>query len=124
MQRLPAEALDDQPELVGQPVRLGGVAGRVDGIGNQRMADMRHMHADLVGAPGFELAGEPGDVPALTAVPGHNGIVRNRLAPVTADSLLEAVVRVAAERCLDSAPPLLHAAPGEGDVLAVERPRT
>src|SRR5690606_24871086 len=92
-------------------------------IGDQRMADMRHMHTDLMGAAGLEFAGEPGDVPAVLAKPGLCGIVSNGLAPVAAYGLLEAISGVPPQRRVDSTARLLHPAPGEGDVAAVQRSR-
>ena len=56
MQRLASEAGDDGGKILGQPVHLGGVSRRINGIGNQRMADIGHVNADLVGASRFQLA--------------------------------------------------------------------
>src|SRR5688572_3671262 len=50
MQRLPAESVDDRAEVVRKAPGLCSIAGGVKRIGHQRMADMRHMHADLMRA--------------------------------------------------------------------------
>ena len=64
MQRLPAERARARR---GQPAsRLALVLKpwRRRAIGEQRMADMGHMHADLVGAPGFQPALDQGGLRA------------------------------------------------------------
>ncbi len=67
------------------------------------MADMRHVHADLMGAAGFELAADAGDVPALVAEPRLDGVMGDGLAAVAAHRLLQPVVagrgRAGRRRC-------------------------
>src|SRR5262245_10423625 len=56
MQRLAGERFDAVAKRWGQPVRLGAEGLAVIGIADDRMADMRHMHTDLMRAAGFEPA--------------------------------------------------------------------
>ncbi|KAG1429384.1 hypothetical protein G6F57_023142 [Rhizopus arrhizus] len=46
------------------PLRPGNVLAAVDRIGQQRMTQAGHMHADLVGAAGFQAAHHFGDAAA------------------------------------------------------------
>src|SRR5262245_15472480 len=119
MEGLAAETVDDRAEIVGQSPGLCSIAGGVEGIGHERMADMRHMHANLVRAAGLELAAELGDVPALAAEAGFDRIVGDGLAAVLADGLFQAICVVAAERGVDGAAAGLGLAPGESGIGAV-----
>jgi hypothetical protein len=56
MQSLAWECLDRGLQRFGQPVRLGPEGLAIVGIADERMADMGHVHADLVGAAGFQPA--------------------------------------------------------------------
>ena len=60
MQRLAVERLDDPAGLIRQKIGLGPEAGAVDGIAQQRMADVCHVDADLVRAAGFQVAFDEG----------------------------------------------------------------
>ena len=46
VQSLPPKAIDDLPQGLGEPARLGRVARGGEGVGHDRMADMGEMHAN------------------------------------------------------------------------------
>ena len=52
----------------------GGAATTVKGVTKERMPKMRHMHADLMGAPRFETERKLGDA----SIAGKHGIVETR----------------------------------------------
>ena len=56
VQGLPGKAGNDFAQTVGQRVRLGGEAFSIVAIADQRIADMGHVHADLVRTAGLEPA--------------------------------------------------------------------
>ena len=58
MQGLSAKGLQRLARPPAQLRRLGLEARAVDVVAQQRMADMGQMHPDLVGAAGFQPAGE------------------------------------------------------------------
>ena len=60
VKRLPAKSRQRFPGVFRQKRGLGLEAGPVDGIAQERMADMGEMDPDLVGPPGLEPAGEEG----------------------------------------------------------------
>ena len=53
---LSSQGLERFPGCVRQFAERGLEAGPIDFIAQQRMADMRHMHANLMGAAGFQAA--------------------------------------------------------------------
>src|SRR4026208_1980282 len=58
MQSLSAEGCQGVAGLWGEQARLGPESGAVCGVPEDWMPQMRQMHADLVGAPGLQGAGE------------------------------------------------------------------
>src|SRR5438477_455490 len=82
---LAAEIVDDGAKILRQAAGFGGVAGGVNRIGEQRMADMGHMDTDLMGAAGLEFAGDASDVPAFARVTGFDRIMGDGFAAVLAD---------------------------------------
>ena len=87
VQRLPRKGPDCRGERLGQPVRLAAESGAVVGVADQRVADMRHVDADLVGAPGFEPAFDEGCLHGVGAAFGEflqHGEMRDRVAGTTA----------------------------------------
>ena len=58
MEGLPVQAGQRRLGFWAEPVGLGLEVGAVDGIAQKRVADMGEVDPDLVGAAGFELAGE------------------------------------------------------------------
>src|SRR6266700_5973378 len=104
---------------------LGLEMRAIDGITQQGMADMGEMHPDLVGAAGFEPAGEEGTdglavapLEALLDLP-----MRDRLAATLADRHLLPGARVAVDGCVDRAALPVRHAPGESQVAPLHRPR-
>ena len=88
-----------------QGLRLGQETGAIDRVADQRMADMGHMHPDLVGATGFQLApdqrgdgGQGAGKPLLRFIAGEG-----RLATGFDDGAFEPVVFVAVKRRVDHA---------------------
>src|SRR5690606_30521922 len=56
MEGLAPEASDQGGKRIGQPGRLGGEMSAIDAVANQRMADISHMNANLVGSSGLQPA--------------------------------------------------------------------
>ena len=56
VQRLSRKAADHFRKVPGQPVGLGRKRPAVDGVADQRVADMGQVHPDLVRAARFEPA--------------------------------------------------------------------
>src|SRR5690606_3972513 len=73
VQHLPSEGFDGRPQVRRQGVRLGREAGSVDVIADERVPDMREMHADLMGAARLQPAGEERGARAEAL---RNGVVR------------------------------------------------
>ena len=60
VKRLPSQNEESRLRLFAEPVRFGLETGSVELISQKRMADMRHMHANLVRAPCLEFASQQG----------------------------------------------------------------
>ena len=58
VQRLTGEGIDNGAGFIRQFAGFGSEPAGISRIADQRMADMGHVDADLVGAAGFELAGQ------------------------------------------------------------------
>jgi len=56
VQSLPGQCLKDTARARTKPTRTGFKSSTVSCISKKRAADMRHMHTDLMGAPGFKYA--------------------------------------------------------------------
>src|SRR5688500_10657964 len=84
---------------------------------------MREMHPNLVGAPGFQAAGEQARerLAVGAAVFSQELPVGYRLATAGPDRLLVARLGVAVERSVDCAPRPLRRAPHEGEIGALQR---
>src|SRR5437763_1268273 len=96
--------------------RLGLEAGAVDRIAHERMAQMGEMDPDLMGAAGFETAGEEArDRLAVCAVVGLEPLpMSNCLAPIRPHRHLVPSMRMPAERLVDAALRPVEDAPHEG----------
>src|SRR6476620_11267 len=123
MQSLPSKGLQ---RLLGpgrQPARLGFEAGAVGGVAQKRMAGMRQMDPDLVGAPGLEAALDQARyrfavlaVEALQHLPVGDGV-----APATADRHAVATLRMPVDRLVDGALGARRRAPDERQIAAPQR---
>src|SRR4029077_10782665 len=85
-------------------------------IAEQRMAHVRHVHADLVRAARFEAAF---DQRLRTKTLAH-AIVRDRLAAIRAHGLLQAIAWMASDRRIDAAAGN-HLSVNDRDTLPVPR---
>lgn len=85
MQRLSRKAVDGASCRFIKQVRLGAKGRAIFGVADQRMADMGHVHADLMGAAGFQAAlhhrGEAGRI-RLFMKTFHNLVMGYRLAGI------------------------------------------
>src|SRR5690349_12811973 len=105
MQGLPSKGAKGLLCLGGQVGGLGAEAGSVDIVSHQRMADMRQVHADLMGAAGLEAASkEAGNRFAVGAgVTLQYFPMRNRLPSTFANGPLVARMRMTVDRRIDGA---------------------
>ena len=109
MQGLPGE------EIGVLPFKLR-MSAAVKRIAEQGMPDARHVHADLVRAPGLKP-----DIEQRKAVKAFgNGIVRDGGAPVRDDRHLLAVARISADRAVDRAVRIPEIAAGDRLVFTVD----
>ena len=129
MQRLAAKIVDNAPCVVRQPVRLGLESRAIFRVANERVADMGHVHPDLVGAAGLQTAfderGEARRIRLLAIALDHL-VMRDRLAGVVAVLALDrplGPVAGTAERRVDHAAKLARPAPDGGPVGALQRSR-
>src|SRR5690606_27063309 len=105
---------------------LGGEAGAVGAVADDRMADRREMDADLVGPTGLQPAFDQRGDRRLSgrAIGFGHAVMGDRLAAGTVAALhldLLAVADRAAERQVDGRLPTVGHAPGEGEITALER---
>jgi len=117
VQRLPAEGLQGLDQFGAGP---GGKsrAPTVSRVADQRMADMRQMHADLVGAAGFQLQTQQ----RVQGEALHHAVVRHCFpAPLTHREAL-AIRGMAADGCVHRAA-RRHAAMCDGEVFPLDLPR-
>ena len=122
VQRLPAQSLDEAAGALGQQRDLGAEPLRVERIADDGAADMRHVHADLMGAAGFQMAAhQRGD--GLVAEAEHMlhlemGDGEAALAFVAHHRLFLAVARVAADGRVNDANGPLGRAPDQREIIA------
>ena len=118
MKRLPAKALNRGLQRFRQGFSLGQEAPSIDVIPHKRMADMRHVHADLVRAAGLQTAGDKRSTVAKTL---FQGVVRQCAAPAGAgDRLPSAVSDISVQGSIDRADMGFRHPPNKGVVLAKE----
>src|SRR5262252_5717097 len=104
VQRLAAETLQRRAELVARTRRQSRSAA-VDRVTDERRANVRHVHADLVRATGLEL-----DLAVrVRAEALEHPVARARLAPVVDDRHPRALARMPSDRRVDVAAPGQHA---------------
>ena len=122
MQGLPSERVERSARRRRKQAGLGFEAGAIGLVAQDRMPDVRKMHADLVGAAGFQRAGEQarhrlavGAGKTLQQLP-----MGDRVAPAFAHRALVARMRVAFERGVDDAARPVGHAPDEGKVAALQ----
>src|SRR6476620_8556321 len=124
MQSLSAKSCQGVAGLWSKQARLGPESGAVCGVPEDWMPQMRQMHADLVGAPGLQGAGEQAGARGLGAGRGetlkHLPMGDGRT-PVAADRLFVTRLRVAAERSVNRAFRLSRCAPDDCEIAAPER---
>src|SRR6516164_35533 len=92
----------------------------IDGVAEQRMADMGKVHPDLVGAPGLEPAGEQRS-DRLAVGPGEglpHLIMSDGLPPALPHRHLLPRMGMAVDRRIDRALDPAGRAPGESEVAA------
>ena len=119
---LSIQGLDGVPDIVGHRIDLGCKCRAVNSVADQGMADMGHVHADLMGAAGFELAFGLGDGPFLVIEAAFDAKMGDGLAAVARqDRLPETVVRVAPNHGFDSADQRVGDAPHKGGIGTLER---
>jgi hypothetical protein len=123
MQRLPAERLDLRPQRLRQPVGFGAEGEAVILIADQRVADMGHMDADLVGAASFEAAFDKaghGFAVLLLTKPLQHFKMRDGMAGVGLvfldNGLPGPVLMRAAERGVDGSRNFRRSAPDQSDI--------
>src|SRR6185436_17758286 len=124
MQSLSAKGRQGLAGLCREKARLGLKSSAVRGVAQNCMAQVGKMHADLVRASGLQGAGEQagdrglgaGQYEAFEHLP-----VGDSRAPVGADRLLVARLRVAAERSVDRTFRLSGYTPDECEIAAPER---
>src|ERR1044072_5494118 len=125
MQGLSAKGSQGVAGLRSKETRLGPESGAVGGVAPNWMPQMRQVHADLMGAPGFEGAGEHardrglgarGDKTIKKLPMGDGGT------PIAADCLFVPRLRVTAQRRVDCAFRLSLRAPDDCKIAAPERP--
>ena len=123
MQRLAAER-QRGAGLRAEQAGLGLEAGAVGGVAQDRVADMGQMHPDLVGAAGFQGAGEQaGDRLAVAGRQSFQHLpMGDGRAAAFAHGALVAGMRMAVERGVDGAFRPVGRAPDEGEIAALERP--
>ena len=115
MQRLSAKSLKGLARSRMEQRGLGFEAGAVGVVAEQRVADVGEVDSDLVGAAGFQPAGEQaGDRLAVEAVVFLQEFPMGyRVAAARAHGLLVARLRVAVERRIDRAARAIRHAPDE-----------
>ena len=104
-------------QLLGRAFRQREPAA-VNAVTDDRVIDVREVHADLVSAPGFELHA---DVRVRTETPDH-AVMRDGIATAVADRHAHAVRRVPVDRRVDRAA-RRHHAPADGFVFAMNLAR-
>ena len=126
MQRLPRKRLDALPLCFGQSVRLGAERLAVVWIADHRIADMGHMHADLMRPPGFQSAfDERGlrDIGAAFAEAFEHSVMGDGVAcivPVFWHDCTPHAIGRTAERSVDGAGHARGNAPDQRDVGALQ----
>src|SRR6188474_3265645 len=106
MQSLSAKGCQGVAGSWGKKARLGPESSAIRGVPQNWMAQMRQMHADLVGASGLQGAGEQAGDRGLRTGRGEafeHLPMGDRRTPVAADCLPVARLRMTAERGVDCA---------------------
>jgi len=127
MKSLPGKAGDNRAHIVRQLVGLGQEGAAIGLVADQRMADMRHMDADLVRAPRFQAAfderGRRRRVGARAELL-DDGIMRHRMARIAApfghDGAFRAVRPRPTQRRVDRAGGTGRPAPDDGVIGAFQ----
>src|SRR5262245_61548686 len=123
MQSLPFKSRQGVARLWRKKARLGSESGAVGGVAQNWVPQMGEVHANLVGAPGFQGAGEQaGDVgrsAGRSETFGHLPMSDGRAA-AGADRLFVAGLRMAAKRRVDRAFRPAGRTPDESEITAPE----
>ena len=123
MQSLSAKGLQGRPSLWAEATSFGPEAGPVGCVPKNGVPDMRQVHADLVGTPRFEGAGE--EAGQRLSVWSRKTLqylpVGNRLPTVPTNGLLVAGMGVAPEWGIDRTLWTIGCAPDESKVPTLER---
>src|SRR5262245_10349659 len=109
--------------FAGKLIRLGLEAAAINLVAEERVADRREMDAYLVGASGFQAAGDEARHrrPITANVALEHLPMGDRRAAAGAHGHLLARAGMAADRLVDSAARPLRRAPHEGQVAATQR---
>jgi len=116
MQRLAAQLLYGRARGFGQFRDLGFEPRAIGRGANQRMADMGHMHADLMGATGLKLAAQQrGDAVILDLLPMGDGFAAARFGR---HGHFLALGRMSAEEGFNGSMGAIRNAPDESEIFA------
>src|SRR5262249_47913841 len=115
MQSLSAKGIERGSGVVAELASLGFEAAAIDGVAEERMPDRGEVDADLMGAPGVELAGDQArHRRAIAAAVAFEHLpMGDRRAPARAHGHLVAHAGMAADRLVDGAARPLRHAPDE-----------
>ncbi len=128
MQSLAREAVDDGLGIIRQQIGLGPEGRAVIRVADQRMADMGHVDADLMGAACFEIAADHGGQRSrirFFVIALDDLIVRDRLTRIVVAFALDGAldpVAGAAERRVDRSLQSARAAPDNRHIGTLQRP--
>ena len=118
VQGLPSEAFEGGAGSWAELAGLGLEVRTIDVVAHQGVTGMGEMDPDLVGAAGFELAGEEGGdglaVPAIENLPRLP--MGDGLAPALANRHLLAGMGVTIDRRINGPMPAVGRSPGEGQI--------
>jgi len=123
MQSLSAKGLQGRPSLWAEATGFGPEAGPVGRVPKNGVPDMRQVHADLVGTPRFEGAGEEAGqgLPVRTGKTLQYLPMSDRRPAVPTHGLLVARMGVASDWGIDRTFWTIGCTPDEGEIPALER---
>ena len=111
------EAVLNELGIFGGGVAAQNFVAAISGVVKERVPDVLHVHSDLVGSSGFELAAHHSHMPEVF----ERVIVRHGMLAHVAfgeNSHLQAVLQAAPDVAFNSAVDVLHFAPHHSHILA------